>query len=237
MTSRSSGKSLPTAARPPDSPLRDTISRLLCLALLLFFAYMLGTLGQTILQTGNYDYRLESGDLSSVSNVNHQEVHATGDWAREQGLGFVMVAAALVLWSFILLWSMAGPFALGARWTLLHSLLTVISLGCWGTAFFWFFPPWRIGRSMSTNAFYLVAAVFLYLATLRNRDLVKARSRKIFPALIGSAVILAIFSSGYLVGIVVGILFWLLLTTHVLLLIPRMRAELWTPGEKGRSAP
>ena len=42
------------------------------------------------------------------------------------------------------------------------------------------------------------------------------------------------FFSGYLVGIVVGILFCLLLVTHILMLIPKMRAELWTPGEKGR---
>ncbi len=139
----------------------------------------------------------------------------------------------LIFWSFIVLWGMAGPLALGARWTPLHSMLTVVSLGCCGVAIFRFFPPWRIGWSMSANAFYIVVAVFLYLATLRNRDLVKARSQKIFPALIASAVILGTFSSGYLVGIVTGIFICVLLAAHVLMLIPRMRAELWTPGEKG----
>ena len=220
--------------RPPDSPLRDAISRLVCIAFLLFWAYMLGTMGQKILKTGSYDYRLDSGDVSSVSNVRHEEVHATDAWALEQGRGFVTAAAGLVFWSFILLWSMAGPLALGSRWTPLHSLLTVISLGCWGTAIFWFFPPWRIGWSMSANAFYLVLGVFLYLATLKNRDLVRARSLKIFPAVIASAVIVGAFLPGYLVGIVVGILFCFLLATHILMLIPKMRAELWTPGEKGQ---
>jgi len=88
---------------------------------------------------------------------------------------------------------------------------------------------------MSANAFYLVLGAFLYLATLRNRDLVKARSLKIFPALIGSAVIVGAFSAGYLVGIVTGIFICILLAAHVLMLIPKMRAELWTPGEKIRS--
>jgi hypothetical protein len=198
-------------------------------------------MGQKILKTGNYDYRLDTGgDLSSGNagrNVTREEVHASGDLAREQGRGFVAAAVTLVFWSFIILWGMAGPLALGTRWTLLHSLLTVISLVCCGTAIFWFFPPWRIGRSMSTNAFYLVAAVFLYLATLRNRDLVRARSKIIFPALIMSAVILASFSSGYLVGTILGILCCLLLVSHILMLIPRMRAELWTPGKMGRPAP
>ena len=234
MTNRPSKKSPTTAPRQPDSPLRDAISRLLCSAFLLFLAYMLGTMGQKILKTGSYDYRLDSGDVSSVNNVRHEEVHATDAWALEQGRGFVAVAVPLVFWSFIILWGMAGPLALGSRWTPLHSLLTVLSLTGWGTALFWFFPPWRIGRTMSANAFYLVSAVFLYLATLRNRDLVKARSMKIFPALIGSAVIIGPFFSGYLVGVVVGIFSWLLLTAHVLMLIPRMRAELWTPGEKRR---
>ena len=220
--------------RPPDSPLRDAISRLICIAFLLFVAYMMGTMGQKILKTGKYDYNLDSGDVSSVINVRHEEVHTTGEWAREQGRGFVVVAVVLVFWSFIILWGMAGPLSLGSRWTLLHSLLTVLSLGCWGTAIFWFFPPWRIGWTASTNAFYLVVAVFLYLATLRNRDLIQARSKKIFPAVIGSAVIIGAFMPGYAVGIIVGILLCLLLVTHILMLIPRMRAELWTPGEKGK---
>jgi hypothetical protein len=209
------------------------------MAFFLFLAYMLGTLGQSILRTGNYDYRLETGDVSSGSagrDVQREDVHATGDWAREQGLGFEAVAVTLVFWSFIILWGMAGPLALGARWTPLHSLLTVVSLAGCGAAVFWFFPPWRLGRSMSANAFYLVLGAFLYLATFRNRDLVKARSLKIFPALVGSAVILGMFSSGYLIGIVTGIMICVLLAAHVLLLIPRMRAELWTPQSCGRNA-
>ena len=145
MTNRPSKKSPTTAPRQPDSPLRDAISRLLCIAFLLFLAYMLGTMGQQILKTGSYDYRLDSGDVSSVNNVRHEEVHATDAWALEQGRGFVAMAATLVFWSFIMLWGMAGPLALGSRWTPFHSLLTVVSLGGWGTALFWFFPPWRIG--------------------------------------------------------------------------------------------
>jgi hypothetical protein len=226
----------PTVPRPPDSPRRDAISRLLFMALLLFLAYMVGTLGQSILKTGNYDYQLDTGDVSGGSagrNVRVEEVHATGGWAREQGLGFETAAVTLVFWSFIVLWSMAGPLALGARWTPLHSLLTFISLGCCCVAIYWFFSPWRIGRSMSATAFYIVLAVFLYLATLGNKDLVKARSQKIFPALIASAVILGVFLSGYAVGIIIGIFVCILLSAHVLMLIPRMRAELWTPGEKG----
>lgn len=221
------------APRRPDSPLRDAISRLLFIAFLLFVAYGLGTMGQSILKTGNYDYRLETGgDVSSGRDVKREDVHATGDWAREQGLGFEAAAATLVFWSFITLWGMAGPLALCAPWTPLHSLLTVISLAGCGDAIFWFFPPWRLGWSMSANAFYLVLGVFVYLGMLRNRDLVKARSLKIFPALVGSAVIIGCVSSGYLVGIVTGIMICILLAAHVLLLIPKMRAELWTPGEK-----
>src|SRR4051812_19582479 len=87
----------PSPTRPPDSPLRDAVSRLLCIALCLGMAYLLGSMGRQILTTGRYDYNLDTGaDLSSSvrdSNVRHEEVHATGDWAREQGRGFVAAAA------------------------------------------------------------------------------------------------------------------------------------------------
>ncbi len=73
--------------------------------------------------------------------------------------------------------------------------------------------------------------MFLYLATLNDRDKVRARSQKVFPALIGSAVLIGSFSSGYSVEIIAGIFISILLAAHFLLLIPRMRAELWTPGE------
>ncbi len=88
---------------------------------------------------------------------------------------------------------------------------------------------------MSCNAFYLVTGAFLYLATLRDREKVRARSQSIFPALIGSAVLLGSFSSGYFIGILAGIFIGLLLAIHILLLIPKMRAELWTPGEAGKA--
>src|SRR5947208_3066717 len=113
MSGKHSEESPGTTPRPPDSPVRDAISRLLFMAFLLFVAYGTGTLGQSILKTENYDYHLETGDVSTVHNVRHEEVHASGDWAREQGLGFEAVAVTLVFWSFIVLWGMAGPLALG----------------------------------------------------------------------------------------------------------------------------
>ena len=164
------------------------------------------------------------------SGASRQEVHATDDWALEQGVGFVATAVTLSFWSAIILWGAAGPLAIRARWGPVHTLLTVLSLACCATAVFAFYPPWRLGWSMSCNAFYLVFGSFLYLATLRDRVKVRARSQKLFPALIASSVLIGSFSPGYLVGIVTGILIGVLLTAHVLLLVPKMRAELWTPG-------
>ncbi len=142
------------------------------------------------------------------------------------------VAVTLCFWAFLILWSMAGPLALRAEWDWLHTLINLISLACCGTAIVAFFPPWRIGWSMSCNAFHLVVGSFLYLATLRDKVKVRARSQKIFPALIASAVLIGSFSSGYLVGIIAGIFIGMLLATHILMLIPSLRAELWTTGER-----
>lgn len=224
------------AGNPPSRPsyLKDALPRVFVAALCLGAAYATWSTGRGILKTGVYDYVLEaSGDHSSVdaSGVRREEVHATGDWAREQGVGFVAAAVTLTFWGAIVLWGAAGPLAIRAEWGFVHTILTVLSLGCCATAVFAFYPPWRLGRSLSCDAFYLVLAAFLYLATLRDRVKVLARSQKIFPGLIVSAVLIGAFSTGYLVGIVTGILAGFLLTTHVLLLVPRMRAELWTPAD------
>ena len=225
---------------PPDSFVRDLISRLVVIALCLGVGYALWRLGHNIIKTGVYDYTLEtsSGDGSSMSNeanVKREHVHETGSWAKEQGTGFEVVGVTLAFWAAIILWGMAGPLALKSAWSPLHSLLTLISLAGCGTAVFFFFPPWRLGWTMSGNASYMGMAAFLYLATIRDRDKVKKRSQKLFPALIGSAVVIGMFSSGYGIGIIAGIFIGILLATHILLLIPKMRAELWTPGEKSWS--
>ena len=223
---------------PPPSLIKDALSRLAVVALLLGFAFATGSMGRHILTTGEYDYVLEvsDGDGSQTharreSRISREEVHATGEWAREQGVGFVAASVTITYRAVIVLWGMAGPLALRAEWGHVHTLLTALSLAGCVTAVVAFYPPWRLGWSMSCNAFYLVIAAFLYLATVRDRDLVRERSRKIFPTLIASAVLLGSFSSGYLVGIIAGIFIGLLLATHVLMLVPKMRKELWTPGE------
>lgn len=221
-------------SQPPRSAGKDVAGRLVVLALCLGLAYALGSMGRHILKTGEYDYVLETSDGTGGlsrrdADVKREEVHATGAWAREQGIGFVATAVTLAFWSVIILWGMAGPFALRAQWSPVHTVLTALSLACCLTAVVAFFPPWRIGWSMACNAFYIVMGAIVYIAALRDREKIQARSRKIFPGLICSAVVLGTFFSGYLIGIIAGILIGILLATHVLLLVPKLRAEFWNP--------
>ncbi len=235
MNRRQKSEPRPQPASPVKTWVGNLVSKLLVIGLCLGGAYLMGTMGRDILKTGKYNYTLEtsSGGSRSTSSdrnlIRREEVHATGSWAREQAFGFLATAATLTFWAFLILWSMAGPLSLRVAWSPVHSILTAISLAGCGTTVFHFFPPWRIGWSMSCNAFYFVVAAFLYLAVLNDRDKVRSQSQKVFPALIASAVLIGTFFSGYLIGIIAGIFIGLLLATHILLLIPKMRAELWIP--------
>jgi hypothetical protein len=217
--------------------INDVLSRLAVIALCLFVAFGLWSLGHEIRTTGRYDYALEvssgNGDRGSsgrATNVSREVVHAEGAWAMEQGFGFETAALTLVYWSLLIAWGMAGPLRLRAEWSPINSVVTAVSLVLCSTALLAFFPPWRLGWSMSCNAFYIVASSCLYLAMLRDRDKIRAQSQKVFPALICSAIIVAQLFSGYLVGIITGILSNLVLGVHFILLIPKLRAEFWTPG-------
>ncbi|MDR3618068.1 MAG: hypothetical protein P4L85_01870 [Paludisphaera borealis] len=220
----------------------ELLQRLFIAALCLGAGYGLWRMGRNIIRTGEYNYVLESagrdgrGEPRRNSPFTRETVHATGDWAREQAFGFMAAGATLAYWGSLVLLSSVGPFTNPLVWNPRHTAMLAVSLiGCI-VAVVAFFPPWRIGTSMSCNAFYLVLAASIYLATIRDRAKLKEHSQKIFPALIMSAALVGSFSSGYAVGIIAGIFLCLLLAFQVAMLIPKVRAELMEqPGRLGKS--
>lgn len=230
--SLSTGGLLAAADAPRPCPLvKEVLQRLVVAALCLGAGYALWDMGRHILRTGEYNYTLETsdGERSSTRHVTRETVHATGDWAREQAAGFMAAGVTLAYWGALVLLGPVGPFTNPLVWSPLRTAMLAVSLGGCLASVVAFLPPWRIGRSMSCNAFYLVLAACLYLATIRDRARLKERSLKVFPALIGSAVLVGSFSSGYMIGIILGIFICLMLAFHVLLLIPGARAELMKP--------
>lgn len=218
-------------ATPPRSFTKELLQRLLIAAFCIGGGYALWDMGRHILRTGEYNYTLETsnGERGAHRRVTRETVHATGDWAREQAAGFQAAGATLAYWGVLMLLGSSGPFTNPLVWTPSRLAMLAVSLAGCLAAVIAFFPPWRIGRSMSSNAFYIVIACCLYLGTIRDRSRLKAHSLKVFPALICSAVVIGDFSSGYAVGIILGIFAALVLAFHILMLIPAARAELMKP--------
>lgn len=218
--------------RPRRSFLVELLQRLFVAALCLGAGGGLWGMGRSIIRTGEYNYILETsgGDGRRAprrdARVVRETVRATGDWAREQAIGFMAAGATLAYWGSLVLLGSVGPFPNPLVWSPLRTAMLVLSLTGCVVAVVAFFPPWRIGPSMSCNAFYLVLAASVYLATIRDPAKLKAQSQKVFPALIMSAALVGSFSSGYAVGIIAGIFICLLLAFQVVMLVPKVRAEL-----------
>ncbi|WP_156512791.1 hypothetical protein [Planctomyces sp. SH-PL62] len=214
------------------SLLVEGFQRLLIAALCFGVGYASWGQGRSIIRTGEYSYVLETSNGSRgaparrQSNFIREEVHATGDWAREQAFGFMAAGLTVAYWGCLIVLGSIGPFTNPLVWSPLRTAMTALSFAGCTASVLAFFPPWRIGSSMSANAFYLVLAASAYLATIRDPRHLKAQSQKVFPALIASAAIVGSFSSGYGVGIITGIFICLLLAFHVVMLIPKVRAEL-----------
>lgn len=228
-TPQAGGARLAVAEGPrPISFAKEAIQRLLVAALFLGVGYGLWNMGRHIIRTGEYDYTLETsdGERGAKRRATREVVHATGAWAQEQAVGFMAAGVTLAYWGALVLLGPIGPFTSPLVWSPLRSAMMAVSLGGCLVSVIAFLPPWRIGRSMSCNAFYIVLAACIYLATIRDRARLKERSLKVFPALIGTAVLVGSFSSGYVVGIISGIFICLLLAFHILMLIPRARVEL-----------
>lgn len=221
---------------PRRSAFVEALQRLAVAAVCMGAGYGLWGVGRTIIRTGVYAYVLESSDgveersSRRESRITRERVHATGSWAKEQAVGFMVVGVTLAYWGILVLLGSLGPFTNPLVWNPLLTAMMAGSLGCCLTAVVAFFPPWRIGASMSCNAFYIVATACIYLATIRDRNRLKEQSSKVFPALIVSAVLVGNFSSGYAVGIILGIFVCLLLAVHILMLLSKARAELMRPN-------
>lgn len=227
---------------PRRSPWVEAFQRLLIAALCGGVGYAMWGLGRSIIRTGEYSYVLETsyGDVRSStrrgSNVVREEVHAGGDWAREQAFGFMAAGVTLAYWGSLVLLGSIGPFTNPLVWNPLHTAMMAVSLAGCTASVLAFFPPWRVGSSMSANAFYIVLAASLYVATIRDLWRLRVQSQRVFPALIASAAVVGGFSSGYAVGIISGIFICLILAFHVLMLIPRARAELLRDANQSRRA-
>lgn len=236
------GPSAVARRRPRRSFLVESLQRLVVAGLCLGAGAAAWGLGRSIIRTGEYNYVLDSssGDGRVTPRrdrrVTRETVHATGDWAREQAIGFMAAGATLAYWGSLVLLGSVGPRTNPPVWKPLHTLALAVSLAGCVVAVLAFFPPWRIGTSMSCNAFYLVLAASAYLATIRDRARLKDQSRKVFPALIASAAVVGSFSSGYAVGIIAGIFICLLLAFQIVMLIPRARAELLKQAGRAEAA-
>lgn len=214
----------------------NLLKRIVAAAFCCLFAVPLTGLGRSILRTGRYDFTVESysGRHSSSDfdrrNVRREEFHATGDWAREQGIGILAGGMTFAYWALLFLFGPTRTFSTTGPWNWLASLLVGISFLLSLTSLVYLFPPWRIGPAMSSNAFYIALTTLTVVAALGLGETNKDLAGKIFGGLCLVAVFMSYVWSGYFAGTLGGIFGGLLLGTHVVLLVPRLRKQALAGG-------
>jgi len=215
-TSRPKGKALSWGT--------SVASRLILAAGFLAVAGLLVTTGMRAIRTESYRFTGQS-DGTGDSSGGTEDLEGVD--AVEHGIGLTATGVMLILWSAALLWSICGPLAVVPEWSRAHSVLTFLSLASLITAMIGFFPPWQIGQWGSSNGMYLTLAVYAYLGTVRDRSKLKELGQQVFPALIVTGIFVGMFWAGFMAGVLVGIFVGFGLVLHILLLIPKARAEIW----------
>jgi hypothetical protein len=207
------------------------LKRIVAAAFCCLFAVPLIGLGRSILVTGRYDFTVErySGKEPDSSydrrNVQREEFHTTGDWAQEQGIGILVGGITFGYWALLFLFGPTRTFSTTDSWSWLASLLVGISFLLSLTSLVYLFPPWRIGPAMSSNAFYIALTTLTIVACLGLGKTNKDLAGKIFGGLCVVAIIMSYRWSGYFAGTLGGIFGGVLLGTHVVLLIPKLRNQ------------
>ena len=196
----------------------------------------LAATGWQAISQRSYDFDWTVSDGSGSSTSRDQSATTSHEHLREQdavmhGTGLFCGGLLLYLWSSILLWN-AGPWPLGLKWTWVHSLLTLFSLLILITGVIGFYPPWHIGPWGSCDGVYMVLLASLWFVPIRDPKRIKYWGERIYPGLIMIVVIGGSVWPGLGAGIIAGIFIAIGLATHVLLLIPASRAELWNTPNK-----
>jgi hypothetical protein len=209
----------------------DLFKRFVAAAFCCLFAVPLIGLGRSILVTGHYDFTVESSGGSEPDssfdrrNVRREEYHETGDWAREQGIGILTGGITFGYWALLFLFGPTKTFSTTGSWSWLGTLLVGISFLLSLASLVFLFPPWRIGAAMSSNAFYIALTTLTVVACLGLGKTNKDLAGKVFGGLCLVAIVMSNIWSGYLGGTVGGIFGGVLLASHVVLLVPKLRNQ------------
>ena len=209
----------------------NLLKRIVAAALCCLFAVPLIGLGRSILITGRYDFTVESSSGKGADSsydrrdIRREEFHTTGAWAREQGIGILVGGLTFGYWALLFLFGPTRSFSTTGSWNWVGSLLVGISFLLSLTSLVYLFPPWRIGPAMSSNAFYIALTTLTIVACLGLGKTNKDLAGKIFGGLCLVAILMSYLWSGYFAGTLGGIFGGVLLGTHVVLLIPRLRNQ------------
>ncbi len=191
-------------------------------------AILLAFNGRKAIRDRHFDHRWTTITSTGVnmqytSQTENGEELLDGPQAVRFGIGLLAAATMLVEWSIgLAITIVRGTNAANKpKWTVLHSIATIVSLVCLLTALAGLLPPERFGSRLFTGAFYgtiVVLSVAVIAAVASKRPRVAAL---IFPAF----AIAAVFISPLAGGIIFGFFAWLALATHVLLLVPPLREK------------
>jgi hypothetical protein len=160
--------------------------------------------------------------------VEKGEERLEGGQAVRFGVGMLAASLMLAGWSV----GLAGTIVRGttpenrSRWTALHTLATLLSFACLLTAMVCLLPPECFGRRRFITVFYGVIGlitVFVPAALALKQPRVAAFT---FPALAVGAVFLPLFTG----GILFGLFAWLVLATHLMLVVPALRRRAMPAG-------
>jgi hypothetical protein len=216
------------STREPIDPRATLVIRVGFFLMMSGLAILLAYNGRKAIRDRHFDNRWTTTTGTGVNSqymyeIEHGEELLEGEQAVRFGVGMLAAAAMLAEWSFglALVIVRRGKASDKPKWTVAHSVATVVSLVCVLTALAGLLPPEHFHGQPFTIAFYgtiVVLSVAVVAATACKRPRVAAL---IFPALAIAAVSIAPLAG----GIIFGFFAWLVLATHVLLLVPSLREQ------------